>query len=196
MTTSGRAGKPAEQRAAEADTSLDAGPPTDPAAAGHMPETAPHAEAGMAASDDVDELKQQIEQTREQLGETVEQLASKADVKSRTQAKAAELAGRAKTRTAQARTQVATQAGDVRSQLAGKTAASRQKAVAIGVTGKNQLQTRAAAMGAPVWEATPEQVRRAVAKGASAARQHRMPLAGAVAALILGYLAIRQWRKR
>lgn len=28
-----------------------------------MPETAPHAEAGMAASDDVDELKQQTEQT-------------------------------------------------------------------------------------------------------------------------------------
>jgi Protein of unknown function (DUF3618) len=196
MTTSGRAGKPAERRAAEADTPLSADPPTDPAAAGDMPETAPHAEPGVAASDDVDELKQQIEQTREQLGETVEQLAAKADVKSRVQAKAAELAGRVKSSTAQTQTQAATQAGNVRSQLAGKTAAARQKAISVGGTGQNQLQTRAAAMGAPVWEATPEQVRRAVAKGACAAKQHRMPLAGAVAALILGYLAIRQWRKR
>jgi hypothetical protein len=48
----------------------------------------------------------------------VEQLAAKADVKSRPQAKAAELAGRVKSSIAQARAQAATQAGNVRSQLA------------------------------------------------------------------------------
>ena len=42
------------------------------------------------------ELRQEIERTREQLGETVEQLAAKTDVKGRARAKAAELAGRAK----------------------------------------------------------------------------------------------------
>ena len=195
MTTSGRAGKPAERRVVEKDTPLNADPPTDPAAVGAMPETAPHAEPGVAASDDVDELKQQIEQTREQLGETVEHLAAKAGVKSSARAKAAELAGRVKSSTAQARTQVGTQAGNVRSQLAGKTAAAHQKAISVGGTGKRHLRSRAAAM-APVWETAPEQVRRAVAKGAGGAKQHRMPLAAAVAALILSCLAISKWRKR
>ncbi len=91
------------------------------------------------------ELRQEIERTREQLGETVEQLAAKTDVKSRARATATELAGRAKSTAAQARTQAAAQFGNAR----------------------GQLQARAA----PVREATPEPVRRAVAKGASTAQQ-------------------------
>jgi hypothetical protein len=47
-----------------------------------------------------------------------------------------------------------------------------------------------------VREATPEPVRQAVAKAASNARQRRVPLAVAAATLILGYLAIRQWRRQ
>ena len=126
----------------------------------------------------------------------MEQLAAKADVKSRARAKVAGLSGRVKSTTGQARKQAAARAGSIRSQFASQTAATRQKAVSAGGTGKNQLQTRAAAAGAPVWEATPEQVRRAVARGASTARQHRLPLAVAAGALILGYLAIRQRTKR
>jgi hypothetical protein len=126
----------------------------------------------------------------------VEQLAAKADVKSRARAKVAGLSGRVKRTTGQARQRAAARAGSMRSQLASQTATTRQKAVSAGGTGKNQLQTRAAAVGAPVWKATPEQVRRAVTRGASTARQHRRPLAAAAGALILGYLAIRQWRKR
>ena len=53
------------------------------------------------------QLKQEIERTRDQLGETVEQLAAKADVKSRAQAKAAELSGRVKSTTSQAQNEVA-----------------------------------------------------------------------------------------
>ena len=48
------------------------------------------------AADDVQQLEQEIEQTREQLGETVEQLAAKADVKRRARAKAAEVSERVK----------------------------------------------------------------------------------------------------
>jgi hypothetical protein len=115
-------------------------------------------------------LRQEIERTREQLGETVDQLAAKADVQGRARAKAAELAGRAKGTAAQARTQAAAQFGNVR----------------------GQLQARAA----PVREATPEPVRRAVAKGASTAQQRRVPLAMAAVTLIAGYLAFRWWRRR
>ncbi len=173
-----------------------ADPPADTAGAGDAPETAPQADAEAAAPDDMEELKQQIEQHRDQLGETVDQLAAKADVKSRARAKLAALSGRVKSTTGQARELAAARAGSMRSQFASQTAATRQKAVSAGGTGKNQLQTRAAAVGAPAWEATPEQVRRVVARGASTARQHRLPLAVAAGALILGYLAIRQWRKR
>ena len=48
-------------------------------------------------------LEAEIERTREQLGDTVQELASRADVKSRARAKAAELTGRAKNTAAQAR---------------------------------------------------------------------------------------------
>jgi len=47
-----------------------------------------------------------------------------------------------------------------------------------------------------VREATPEPVRRAVAEGASTARQRRVPLAVAAVTLIAGYLVFRWWRKR
>ena len=101
-----------------------------------------------------------------------------------------------KSKTGQARKEAAARAASARSQLAGKAAAAREKAMAVGGAGKGQLQSRVAAMGAPVWEATPEQVRRAVAQEASGARQRRAPLAVAAGALIFGYLALRWWRKR
>ena len=195
MTTSGRAGKPAEQYSAEADTSPSADLPPDAGTAARTPETATPADAGAAVPDDA-QLQQEIERTREQLGETVEQLAAKADVKARARDKAAEFSGRVKSTAGQARKEAAARSESARSQLAGKTAAARQKATSAGGAGKDQLQTRAAAVAMPVWEATPEHLRRAVAKGASTARQRRVPLAAAAAALILGYLAIRRWRRQ
>jgi len=68
--------------------------------------------------------------------------------------------------------------------------------MSAGGAGKDQLRTRAAAVGAPVWQATPEQVRQAVTKGADRARDQWVPLAAAAAALIVGYLAFRQWGRR
>jgi hypothetical protein len=174
MTTSGRAGKPAGQRAAEADTSPDIGLPFDDG-----PETASQADAAPAAPDDPQELEREIERTREQLGQTVELLAAKADVKSRAQAKAAELSERVKSKAGQVRQEAAARGGSARGQLAGTTATA---------------QKRVTAAAAPVWEATPEQVRQAVAKGVSTARQRRMQLAAAAGAVIAGYLLIK-WRR-
>src|SRR6266516_445582 len=174
MTTSGRAGKPAGQRAAEADTSPDIGLPFDDG-----PETASQADAAPAAPNDPQELERAIERTREQLGQTGELLAAKADVKGRAQAKATELSERIKSKAGQLRQQAAARSGSVRGQLAGTTATA---------------QKRVTAAATPVWEATPEPVRQAVAKGARTARQRQVPLVAAAAALIVGYLLIR-WRR-
>jgi hypothetical protein len=217
MSTSGRTGQPA-QPAAETDTTSSGRQPAGGPAGGGTPGTdpqagavpaAPHGQAadamtvkrtGEADSQptaeerpvDEAELRQEIERTREQLGETVDQLAAKADVQGRARAKAAKLAGRAKSTTAQARTQAAAQFGSMRGQLAGRSAVARQKVAAAGGTAKTQLQARAA----PLREATPEPLRRAMAKGASTAQQRRVPLAMAAVTLIAGYLVFRWWRKR
>jgi Protein of unknown function (DUF3618) len=58
---------------------------------------------GPAGGDDAQRLRDEIERTREHLGATVEQLVARVDVKSRARAEAAELTGRLKLATAQAR---------------------------------------------------------------------------------------------
>lgn len=188
MTTSERPGEPA----AQTGTSPSSDNPSDVAAMRGTQETVPQASAGTRSADDTDVLKQEIERTREQLGETVEQLAAKTDVKTRARAKAAELAGRVKSSSAQVRAQAVAQAGTVRGQFAAKTGVTRHKAVAVGAASKTQLQARAV----PVWQATPEPLRRAVTKGAGTAKQRRMPLAAAAVTLIAGYLTLRWWKNR
>jgi hypothetical protein len=76
-----------------------------------------------------------------------------------------------------------------RARAKGAEVSGRMKSAAV------QVRNRAAAVGAPVWEATPEQVRRAVTQGANSARDHWMPLGLAAGALIVGYLAVRQWNR-
>jgi hypothetical protein len=180
MTTGGRAGKPKPRPAAEAGAT-SSGPPAGAAVTGGAVETDPLPAAAEAPADDEAAVRQEIERTREQLGETVGQLAAKTDVK-----------GRAGATAARARAQAAAQAGHVRGQLAGRSAVARQKVAAAGATARTQLQARAA----PVQEATPESVRRMVAKGAGTVKQRRAPLAVAALMLIAGYVASRWWRKR
>jgi chromosome segregation ATPase len=134
--------------------------------------TAPE-KAGTPASeppDDVQQVQQEIEQTREHLGDTVEQLAAKADVKARARDKAAKLGGRMESTTSRARQQAAARAESVRGQIA--------------------------AAGTPTWEAMPEEIRRAVTKGASNAKERRVPLAVAAGALLFACIAVRRWRRR
>jgi hypothetical protein len=76
--------------------------------------------------------------------------------------------------------------------VAGTAAVARQKAASVSGAGKSQLQAKVA----PVWDTAPELVRRTVAKGASTVRQRRVPLATALAGLIVCYLAVQRWRKR
>jgi phage-related tail fiber protein len=131
----------------------------------------------------------------EQLGETVRELVARADVKSLARVKAAELRGRVKDTTSQARRTVTAGAVRVRSQVADKTASAQQKATSAGAARKDQLRNRAAAVSAPVWQATPEQVRRAVTNGASGAKERWIPLTLAAGVLIVGCLALRQWMR-
>jgi hypothetical protein len=173
MTTSRRARKPAGQRAAKADTAPGIDGPFDRA------ETTSQAGAASAAPDDPQELEREIERTREQLGETVELLAAKADVKRRAQAKATELSERIKTKAGQARQKAAARGDSVRGQLAGTTATAQKRVMAAAT---------------PVWEATPEPVRQAVAEGARTAKQRQVPLAAAAGVIIVGYLLIK-WRR-
>ena len=162
-----------------------------PQSPGDRREALRRSQVSRAVPDDERELRQQIEQTREQLGETVEQLAAKADVKGRMRAKAAQLTGQAKSTAAQARVQAADRAAGVRRQATGKPAVACQKAAALAGKGAGQLRARAA----PVWQAMPEPVREVVSKGASTAKQRRVPLAAALLALGAGFVAFR-WRRR
>jgi ABC-type transporter Mla subunit MlaD len=196
MTTSGRAGNPPRRRPAEADTTQGTVRSPDAAVGGGKPGKGPLADGLPPAPDDPQQLRQEIERTREQLGETVEQLAAKADVMSRAQTRAAEVSRRVKAKASQVQQQAAARAGKVRGQLVGRTAAARHKAVSAGGAGQDQLQSRLAAVGTPLWDATPESLRRAAARGASGTRERHVPLAVTVGVLACGYLAIRWWRKR
>ena len=66
-----------------------------------LPEEAPGHQG-----DEARQLKEEIERTREHLGETVAQLVDRVDVKSRVQAQAAELTGRARNAAADAAVKV------------------------------------------------------------------------------------------
>lgn len=154
----------------------------------------------MTASEAPDEATQQlrdeIERTREDLGATVQELAAKVDVKSRAQAKAAELGGQvtwqAKSVMAQAR-KLATRTGQQAAQAgkqAGSRAGSASGAIAATTAGARQ---KALAAG----KAVPAPVRQSAAKGTVTARKYRGPLsAGAGATGLLVAIAIIIWLRR
>ena len=109
----------------------------------------------------------QVERTRDELGETVEALAYKADVKSRAHDKADEVRTKAEEAAEQIRARVAPTAEQLRAKVA--PAAEQVKAKAAPTA----LQVRARAQEIP-----------------------RPMLAGAVGALLLAALVLRQVRSR
>ena len=191
MTTGGPAGKPARRHSAGSRTGRGASQAAGRPPGNGTPQTAAPDTNGSPPPDNVQELQQEIEQTREQLGDTVEQLVANADVKARARGKAAELAGRVKGEAGQARAQAAARAGSVRDQLTRNVAAAGRRGAYLGAAAKDQVL----AAGGSVWDATPEQARQAVAKGAGTAKRHRLPLAVAVGVLMAGFAAVR-WRRR
>lgn len=90
-----------------------------------------------------------------------------------------------------AQAQAAARAGTVRDQLADHAVGLRRSAVGLGTAARDQVSARVT----PAFQAAPEPARQAVAKGASTAREHRVPLAAA-GVLIVGLLMLRWWRKR
>ena len=195
MTNSEHGSRSAARHAANSDLAPSAAPSPDPAIGEGTSATTAPASAATGPPDDIQELRQEIEDTRDQLGDTVRQLAAKTDVKARAQDKAAELTRKVRATVSQTQAQAAESAGNARGQVAEKTAAARQQVMPVVACGKDQLQARAAAVGVPVWEATPEPVRQAVTRGASTVRQRRAPLAVVASALVAGYLAVRWWRR-
>jgi hypothetical protein len=195
VTPSQGTGTSVQPRGAELDRAPDSGFSRAGSAAGAQ-EATPVAGGEAAPPDDLREVEAEIERIRDELGATVQELAARVDVRTRARAKASEVTGRVKTTTAQARTNATARAGSMRSQVTGTTAAARHKAISAGGAGRHQLQTRAAAVGTPVWQATPQQVRSAVTKGASGARERWMPLAIGAGVLLAGYLAVRVWAGR
>jgi hypothetical protein len=192
MTTSPSAAESTGRHAADVATS----PGSDLPAEQTLEEAAPPAEAVDAGPPDVvAELRQEIEQAREQLGDTVEQLAAKADVKAHAKAKVAELADAVKNKIASARAQADARAGSARDQLAIKAGATGAAANWVGNSARQQV-VKVADACTPVWQATPEQVRQAVTKTASSARQRRIPIAAAAGVLLLGCLMRRRRRRR
>jgi len=136
MTTSHGAGTPAKQ---PADAAEAAGSELSPQATTNAgtPETTPLT-GRVAPPDDLRQLEAEIERTREQLGETVQELVARADVKSLARTKAAELSGRVKDTTSQARKAATSGAVSVRGQVTGKSAAALQKATSAGAAQKER----------------------------------------------------------
>jgi hypothetical protein len=137
MSTSQGTGISAQRPAAETKTA--AGSELSQATtAADARETAPLTGSIAASPDDPRQLEAEIERTRERLGETVQELVARVDVKSRARAKAAEMTGRVKTTTTQARKNAAARAGSVRGQVAGTAATVRQKAISAGGAGTRE----------------------------------------------------------
>jgi hypothetical protein len=193
MTTDDHGSGSAARHAAAAGLTPAAEPPV-PAAIHDT--TTPDAGPVTGPPDDIQELRQEIEDTRDQLADTVQQLAAKADVKARAHDKAVELTQKVKSKASQTQAHADASATNARSQVARRTAAARQQVMPFVSAGKDHLHSRAAALGAPVREATPEPVRQAVSKAASIVRHRRAPLAAAAGALVVAYLAVRWWRRR
>jgi Protein of unknown function (DUF3618) len=147
------------------------------------------------SADDVQELRQGIEQTREQLGETVEQLVAKADVKARARDQAAALAGRVKAQASQARTQAVERARKMRDQLAGQDGGTRQPTVLLDTAASRQSPVRIPAVGVTAWQALPEPVRQAAGKAADSTRERRVQLVAVAGVLMASGVAL-WWRRR
>jgi hypothetical protein len=196
MTTSGSQENPAGRHAIAAEPPPRTELSPRAAATGDTPQAARQSGVKASAPADAQQLQREIERTREQLGETIDELVARVDVRSRARAKAAEVSGQVKSKTGQTWQDIAARAGNLRRQIAGKTATARHRAIPASGTGKDQLRGQLAAASASVRQATPERVRQAASKGVSGAREHWIPLAVAAGALTVGYLAIRQYRRR
>lgn len=151
--------------------------------------------AGRSA-DNVQELRQEIEQNRGQLGETVEQLVAKTDVKARARDQAAALAGRVKGQASQARAQAVERARKMREQLAGQAGGTHQPTVLLDTAASRRSPARIPAVGATAWQALPGPVRQAAAKKAGSPRERRAQLAAVAGMLVAGGVALWWWRRR
>lgn len=113
MTATQGAGRSGEQTAADGETASAPAVPQQ-ASEADTQQMAPLTGKVAAPPDNARQLEAEIERTREQLGETVQELVARVDVKSRAQAKAAEVSGQLKSTAAQIRGDAAARTRGVR----------------------------------------------------------------------------------
>jgi hypothetical protein len=112
-----------------------------------------------------------------------------------TRDKATELSERVKNKTEHVRVQTAARAQDVRSQLSGKATAARHRVGSVSHERMARVREQVASVATPAREATPDQVRQALAKGVAGAGRHRTPVLVAAGVLVLS-LVIIGFRRR
>ena len=139
-------------------------------------------------TDDVQQLEQEISETRERLGDAVEELVAKLDVKSQAKAKASRITNQVSGRIRRVRNQA--QAGSAR--VTGQVTSTAKHARGRAATTADQAKGSAATAASSV----PESARRAAATGASVAKKRPVQIGAAVSVLIAAIVAILLRRRK
>jgi hypothetical protein len=140
------------------------------------------------ATDDVQQLEQEITETRERLGDAVEELVAKLDVKSQAKATAARVTNTVTGRVRQVRDQAQVHS----SRIAGQVTTTAKHARGRAAVTAGQAEDSATSAASSV----PEPARRAVATGASVAKKRPVQIGAAVSVLIAAIVAALLRRKK
>jgi lysozyme family protein len=140
------------------------------------------------AADDVQQLEQEITETRERLGDAVEELVAKLDVKSQAKAKAARVTNTVTGRVHRVRNQAQARS----SRIAGQVTTTAKHARGRAAVTAGQAKDSAASAASSV----PESARRVAATGASVAKKRPVQIGAAVSVLIAALVAVLLRRKK
>jgi cell division septum initiation protein DivIVA len=140
------------------------------------------------ATDDVQQLEQEITETRERLGDAVEELVAKLDVKSQAKAKASRLTSTVTGRVRRVRNQAQARSSRIAGQFTTSAKHARGRAAATADQAKDSATTAAGSVPAPA--------RKAAATGASLARKRPVQMGAAVSVLIAAIVAVLLRRKK
>lgn len=139
-------------------------------------------------TDDVQQLEQEISETRERLGDAVEELVAKLDVKSQAKAKASQLTDTVTGRVRRVRNQAQAGSSRITGQVTAKAKHARGKAAATAGQAKDSATTATSSI--------PEPARKAAATGASIAKRRPVQIGAAVSVLIAGIVALLLRRRK
>jgi len=146
-------------------------------------------------SDDPEQLREQIRQTRAELGETVEALAAKADVKAQLKEKVSASKEQLQEKISTGKDQLQEKISTGKEQLQEILPADKQELQEKLSAGKAQLQEKTAELKGRAGEVSPEQAREVLASVPQRVKTNPRPALLAVGGLLLVWL-IRRRRTR